>query len=261
MAHTEGHSQADYLKLIAEMVAKHKQRTYELMGVASGQRVLDVGCGPGTDTIPLAKIVGAGGQVIGIDVDEQQIELAEKRSAEAGVQNWTEHRLGDGSNLPFEANYFDSARSERVFQHTDAPIQLLNEMIRVTKVGGRIVVLDTDWSTMSVDTELINIEQRIKRFHVEKGFRNGYSGRKLYRMFLESGLEGVSVEMAPTYVTDYQIGRRGALLDETEDAALAAAVISQEELDVWHRDLENSDSRGMYFAAILQMLVTGRKPK
>lgn len=261
MAHTKGHSQADYLKLVAEMVAKHKQRTYELMEVSLGQRVLDVGCGPGTDTIPLAKIVGASGQVIGIDVSEQQIELAERRSVEAGVQNWTEHRLGDGSSLPFDANYFDSARSERVFQHTDAPIRLLNEMIRVTKAGGRIVVLDTDWSTMSVDTELIDIEQKIKRFHVEKGFRNGYSGRKLYRMFLESRLEGVSVEMAPTYVTDYQIGRRGALLDETEEAALVAGVISQKELDTWRRDLENSDSQGTYFAAGLQMMVVGRKPE
>lgn len=261
MAHTKGHSQADYLKLIAEMVARYKQRTYELMGVAPGQRVLDVGCGPGTDTIPLAKIVGAGGQVIGIDVAEQQIELAQRRSVEAGVQNWTEHRLGDGSSLPFDANYFDSARSERVFQHTDSPDRMLSEMIRVTKVGGQIVVLDTDWSTMTVDTELVDIEQRIKRFHVEKGFRNGYSGRKLYRMFVESGLEDISVEIAPTYVTDYQIGRRGALLDETEEAALAAGVISQEELDVWRLALENSDLRGMYFAAILQMMVSGRKPK
>ena len=167
------------------------------------------------------------------------------------------HCLADGHQLPFDSDYFNSVRSERVFQHTLRANQLFQEMIRVTKSGGRIVVLDTDWSTMSIDTDLIDIEQKIKKFHVEKAIINGFAGRQLYRMFLQSGLNDIYIEMAPTFVTDYQISRQVAWFDLTEKSALEAGVISQQELEKFHADFENSDLQGKYFAVILQMLVAG----
>lgn len=259
MAYAKNHSKSDYLSVIAKMVSKYKQRTYELMRIRQGDRVLDVGCGPGTDTIPLASLVGEMGQVVGVDTDEEQIMRANQRAVDAGVDKWVSHQLADGRQLTFDSNYFNSVRSERVFQHNTDRNQLLKEMIRVTKSGSRIVVLDTDWSTMSIDTDLIEIEQKIKKFHVEKVINNGFAGRQLYRMFLEFGLHDIEVEMAPTFVTDYQISRQVSWLDVTEKSALEAGVISRKELDQLHADLEKSDSEGKYFATILQILVAGRK--
>lgn len=54
MSHPKGYVDSDYLQLVAGIVAQYKQRTYALMHVEPGHTVLDVGCGPGTDTIPLA---------------------------------------------------------------------------------------------------------------------------------------------------------------------------------------------------------------
>ncbi len=165
----------DYLALIAKMVLKYKYRTYELMRLKKGDRVLDVGCGPATDTITLASLVGETGQVFGVDIDEQQIMHANQKAVDAGVNKLAIHYLVNGYQLPFEADYFDSVRSERVFQHNVDSNQLLKEMIRVTKCGGWIVVLDTDWSTMSIDTNLVDIEQKIKKIHVEKTFKNSFA--------------------------------------------------------------------------------------
>ena len=260
MAYKENYSKTHYLSLIAKVVSKYKQRTYELMQIRYGDKVLDVGCGPATDTILLASLVGKNGQVVGVDNDKEQIIQANQRAIDAKVGQWVAHCLTDGHQLPFDSNFFNSVRSERVFQHSLNSNQLLQEMIRVTKPGGWIVVFDTDWSTMTVDTDLIDIEQKIKKYHVENAIINGYAGRQLYRMFLESGLHDIYIEMAPTYITDYQISRQVAWLDLTEKSALEAGIISQQELEKLHTDLVNSDFENKYFAAILQMLVAGRKP-
>jgi len=260
MTKTNDHLKPDYLALIAKIVSKYKQRTYELMQLKKGDKVLDVGCGPATDTITLASLVSETGQVFGVDVDEQQIMLANQKAIDVGANKWLIHRLADGHQLPFDTDYFDSVRSERVFQHNTDSKQLLKEMIRVTKPSGKIVVLDTDWSTMSIDTDLVDIEQKIKKFHVEKVIKNGFSGRQLYRMFIESGLKDIHVEMVPVYVTDYQVSRQVSWLDVTEQSALEAGVISKQELDELHANLEKIDSEGKYFATILQIMTAGSKP-
>lgn len=259
MSYIKNHSKSDYLVLVASMVSKYKKRSYELMRIRLGDKVLDVGCGPATDTIDLAALVGEAGQVVGVDIAEEHIMQARQKAADAGVERWVVHQLIEGHQLPLDTGYFDSVRSERVFQHAVDSNRLLGEMIRVTKVGGWIVVFDTDWSTMSIDTEEIEIEQKIKKFHVEKSVKNGFSGRQLYRMFRESGLQDPYIEVAPTFLTDYQISRQVAYLDATEKAALDAGVITPNELEKWHADLEQLDSENKYFAVMLQVMVAGRK--
>jgi SAM-dependent methyltransferase len=222
--------------------------------------VLDVGCGPGTDTIPLAQLVGATGQVVGVDYDEAMTAEADQRAADAGVSVWVKHRHADAASLPFDPDSFDSSRSERLFQHLPHPERVLSEMVRVTKPGGWIVVLDTDHSTMSVYTSEVEIEQRLWRFRTEHCILNGFAGRQLYRLFKQQRLQDVSIEMCPISVTDYGVARRAALLDEVERDALAAGIVTANELQRWHRSLEQADAQGMYFSSVNQVMVSGRKP-
>ena len=259
MQKDKGYVDPEYLRLVAKIVTKYKQRTYTLMHIELGHKVLDVGCGPGTDTIPLSQLTGATGQVVGVDYDEAMIVEADQRAEKAGISAWVRHDHADATSLPFESGYFDSSRSERLFQHLPNQEQALTEMVRVTKSGGWVVVLDTDWSTMSVDTAEVDIEQRLKRFRIEQRFHNGFAGRQLYRLFKQRTLADISVEMAPTHVTNYAIGRQGTSLHETEQAALAAGIITSDELDRWHTSLEQADAEGVYFHSVNQVIVAGRK--
>jgi ubiquinone/menaquinone biosynthesis C-methylase UbiE len=171
------------------------------------------------------------------------------------------HQLDNAMALSFASNYFDSARSERVLQHLVNPQQALSEMIRVTRPGGWIVVLDTDWSTASTDTDEVDIERRLLNFHIDHGFASALVGRQLFRFFRQQRLADIQVEMAPTYLTNYAIARKGAMLDEAEQSALKAGIVTQAEVDRFHRSLEKADREGTYFFSINQVLIAGRKPE
>lgn len=73
MAKSAGYVSAEYLRKVAELGRQIKQRSYELMAIAPGHHVLDVGSGPGIDTVALGPQVGLGGRVVDVDIDEEMV--------------------------------------------------------------------------------------------------------------------------------------------------------------------------------------------
>ena len=258
MEQQKGYVDSKYLQMVAELTEHVKKRSYESMHVQAGQKVLDVGCGTGIDTIALAQLVGETGRVFGVDYDSAMINEANDRAKQAGVALWVEHKLTDAEALPFSSDEFDSCRSERVFQHLLHPDHILSEMSRVVTPSGWVVVIDTDWGTLSTDTSETDIERRLTRVIAEHTHNNGYAGRQLYRLFKQQGLVDISIELFPLYVTDYTLGRQGALLDEVEQEALSMGFITKDELELLHRSLENADAEGHYFSTVCQVMIAGR---
>jgi len=220
--------------------------------------VLDLGCGPGTDTIPLAQFVGLTGQVIGVDIDRQMIEIANKKAKEADVVDRVLHKHFDAESIPYDSGYFDSCHSERLFQHLLIPERTLSEMVRVTKSEGWIVVADTDHSTMTIDTPDVDIEWKLRRFRTEI-FKNGYIGRQLYRLFRQQNLADITIEIFPLFSTDYTLTRYIALLDEIETEAVVAGAITKEELKRWHKNPEQANEKGIFFSSVILVIIAGRK--
>ena len=101
----------------------------DLAGVAPGQRVLDVGCGPGALTAVLLDRVGAG-KVTAVDPSEPFVEAARLRFPDVDVQR------APAEDLPFEADTFDAAIAQLVVHFMTDPVAGLREMRRVTRPAG-----------------------------------------------------------------------------------------------------------------------------
>jgi ubiquinone/menaquinone biosynthesis C-methylase UbiE len=105
-----------------------------LLMLRGDERALDVGSGLGALANALASRVR---EVVSVEIDETLVEHA-RASAPANV----EVLLGDGEHLPFDAFEFDLSGSLRTLHHTPRPELLVAELVRVTKPGGTILVVD-----------------------------------------------------------------------------------------------------------------------
>ena len=103
----------------------------ELARIAPGQRVLDVGCGPGALTTVLVERLGAD-NVAAVDPSEPFVEAARRRLPYVDI------RRAPAEDLPFEADSFDASVAQLVVHFMEDPVAGLREMRRVTKPGGMV---------------------------------------------------------------------------------------------------------------------------
>lgn len=257
---SRGYVDPGYLRGAAELLAPVKAQSYAWMEIEPGHQVLDLGCGPGSDTVALAPRVGAAGRVIGVDSDRGMLAEARLRAEEAGVGAWVLHQLASARALPFRSDFFHASRSERLFQHLPDPEGVLREMLRVTWRKGWVVVLDTDWGALSLHSKETDLERRLARVHAERLLHNGYAGRQLYHLFKRQRLAEIRIEVYPVYMVDLAQIRALTVLDEVEQAAVNDGLLSGPELERWHASLAELDAEEGLFCTATLVMVRGRKP-
>lgn len=249
-----------YLREAARVLQKVKERSYRMLQVRPGQRLLDVGCGPGVDTVALARLVAPGGTVIGVDADRQMIVDAGEAAHEAGVASSVSHQEADCRRLPFPADHFNGVRAERLFQVLPAdipPSEVLAEMIRVTRPGGTIVLVDTDWAGASVEFPDRELENRLLHFFCEECRPNGIAGRQFYSLVRDSGLELLNIEALPVLMFDFETT---PLHEWLTREALKQEIATPEEMDFWNRTLLQATRDNRFLAIVNMILVSARKP-
>jgi ubiquinone/menaquinone biosynthesis C-methylase UbiE len=116
----------------------------ELAGVSTGERLLDVGCGPGRFVLAASAAVGSSGEAHGIDAAPEMIEVARHRAARAGVN--AQFHASAFEEMPFQDGYFDVITSTLVMHHLPAEVKQkgFNEARRVLKPGGRFIAVDIE---------------------------------------------------------------------------------------------------------------------
>jgi arsenite methyltransferase len=115
--------------------------TLSALGIAQGERILDLGCGRGEETIQVAQMLGANGFATGLDLTEAMVAKAIENAEQAGVEN-ASFVLGDIENLPFPNDSFDGVMSNCVINHAPDKGKVYGEIRRVLRDGGRFVVAD-----------------------------------------------------------------------------------------------------------------------
>ncbi|MGY1806504.1 methyltransferase domain-containing protein [Blastococcus sp. SYSU D00669] len=126
-------------------VVRQRAEVLALLAARPGERVLDVGSGPGFLVASLADAVGAGGAVHGLDPSAPMNALARELVA---TRPWVRIDDGDALDLPYPDGAFDAAVSTQVYEYVADVPRALAELRRVLRPGGRVLVLDTDWDSV-----------------------------------------------------------------------------------------------------------------
>ena len=114
---------------------------WELGSLEAGERVLDLGCGAGTDTLVAAHMVGPEGRVVGIDMTPEMLAKARAAAAELGATN-VELLEAEAERLPFPDASFDVVISNGVIDLIPDKDAVFAEIFRVLAPGGRMQVAD-----------------------------------------------------------------------------------------------------------------------
>ncbi|MGR8940269.1 MAG: methyltransferase domain-containing protein [Gammaproteobacteria bacterium] len=251
---------ASYLARVGEILDPLKNLSYDRLSIGSGSRLLDIGCGLGADVRALAGLAGTSGIAVGCDLDFDILKQAHAASENLPSTSTCCFVQSDASLLSFPGNFFDGCRSERLLMHLDHPERALTEMIRVIKPGGCLVVIETDWRSLSVDTSLPAIEHALSEFRVTRVLRNGYSGRSLYRLFRHLPLVDLRVEVYPLCVTDIHLFNFLTMQNAIEEQALAEHWITVQQLEAWRDAMQQAADTDCFYASANMVMVSAKKP-
>jgi len=228
------------------------------LGARPGERILDVGCGPGFYVVELLEEVGPGGSVVGVDASPQMLALARARCA--GHEN-VDLREGTATSLPVEDADVDAALCVQVLEYVADASAALAEMHRALRPGGRVLVWDIDWATVSWHSADPDRMRRV--LHAWDGHLTHTSlPRTLPARLRSVGFEDVALEGHSFTTAELSPDTYGgALVPMLERFVTGRDGISAEEAKAWGDEQRELGGRGQFYFACVQVCVTATRPR
>lgn len=167
------------------------------LSIQPRDRVLDAGCGLGTFYQKLISDFSLSFEYFGIDIDADRIKLAKSELAD---QTNATFLVGDIFKLPFQENYFDKSAVLLTLQHIEEPIKAIRELVRVTKVGGKLLIaepINTKQNLFCSDPE-VNVSpfyQSLCEFINKQKSGDQDIGQKIPKMMADIDLREIDVQV------------------------------------------------------------------
>jgi len=250
-------------KMVAQLEALYAKRDVmrrrrlvrEALAPAAGERIADVGCGPGFYVNELAELVGAEGFVAGVDVSTAMLGVAAGRSA--GRDNVAFHE-GDATAVPLPDAGFDAALSVQVLEYVQDATAGLRELHRVVRPGGRVVVWDIDWSTLSWHSEdPARMERVLSAWDAH--LAHPALPRTLAGRMRDAGFAGIEAEGHAFATADGDPETYGvAAIPVIERYVAGHETIGPDEAAAWAGEQRELCDRGEFYFACVQFCFTGR---
>jgi ubiquinone/menaquinone biosynthesis C-methylase UbiE len=236
-------------------VAAQRHAFLQALEPQPGERVLDVGCGPGLLASGIAVAVGSSGAVHGIDLSESLLAAAR---AQCANQPWVELRHGDAMRLPYADATFDAAISTQVLEYVSDVDRALAELRRVLRPGGRAVLVDTDWDSIvwhSRDAARMN---RVLAAW-EKHAADVRLPRTLAPRMRRAGFEVRSQQVLPLFNPAWDPDTySGQMIPLIAAFLVRHGGIERDEVTRWVEDLKAAGESGDYFFSLNRYVFVAR---
>jgi arsenite methyltransferase len=237
-------------------VLRRRQLVREAVAAAPGERILDVGCGPGFYAAELLDVVGEGGAVVGVDSSADMLAVARHRCEGKGNAEFHE---ADATSLPVDDGSFDAALSVQVLEYVADIDAALAEIHRALRPGGRVVVWDVDWGTTSLRTSDPGRMQRVLGAWDEH-LADPFLPRTLAPRLRSGGFDDVRMEphvFATTELTPEAYG--GSLVPFIEGFVTLRERVEADEVRAWGDEQRELGERGEFYFAVVQCCFSGRR--
>ncbi|WP_432840549.1 methyltransferase domain-containing protein [Dactylosporangium sp. CA-092794] len=180
-------------------IQRVREVAFAALHLSPGQRILEAGAGTGEAARLLAARLGGTGEVVALDHSETALSAARQRHDGSLVV----YRHGDVTALDFPDGHFDAVRCERVLHSLADPDAAVAELARVTRPGGRVCLVDTDWESAAVDGLPRDLVAAV-RDHLLTSAARGHldMGRTLRRRLVRAGLAEVGAVPVALYFAD-----------------------------------------------------------
>ena len=234
--------------------------------------VLDVGCGPGTVTLDVARLVDPG-RVVGVDLAPPSVGEATAKAREAGVVN-VSYEVGDAVDLAFDDGSFDLAYSTNLLPFVRDPVRALTEQRRVARPGGWVIAQTDDRVASVVYPPCPAVERLFASLAAASDPSTGSFvadfafARKAYGKFLEAGFRRVELcpahpQHAWVYAGSPLIGSFYMFVQEGPLSPAARKLVStgaidEETLDAARREVDSWREHPHAFYMCPSVLVAGQ---
>jgi ubiquinone/menaquinone biosynthesis C-methylase UbiE len=235
---------------------RRRRLVHEALDAQPGQRVLDVGCGPGFYVSELVDRVGKAGAVVGVDISADMLSLAKKRCE--GHANVAFHEAS-ATTLPVDDSSFDAALSVQVLEYVTEVDAALAEMSRILRPGGRLVLWDVDWSTVSWHSADPDRMTRVLRAWNEH-LSHPALPRTLAARLKSAGFEGIAAEGYSFVTTEFTPESYGcSIMPSIARYVAGREGITEEQSQSWTSEQRELGEVGKFFFACIQFCFTATR--
>ncbi len=250
---------ADYMEVLygRRDYVRRRLLVHDALDAQPGERVIDVGCGSGFYVTELLDRVGADGSVTGVDGAPAMLAVAANRAA--GHDNVAFHEA-DATALPVPDGAFDAAVSAQVLEYVPDVAAALAEINRVLRPGGRVVIWDVDWPTVSWHSQ---DPARMRRLldAWDRHLVHVSLPRTLAAQLRDAGFADVVAETHAFGTTELDPETYGgALADLVPQYAVDQGGMDPADAAAWKQEQDELAARGEFYFVCVQVCFSARKP-